>query len=57
MLRAESHEGADGRSVAALDVAAEELAALGEAEGVDGGGAGEDGMGGDVGADGGELDG
>jgi len=57
MLRAESHEGADGRSVAALDVAAEELAALGEAEGVDGGGAGEDGMGGDFGADGGELGG
>lgn len=57
MLGAERDKGPDGRCIAALDVAAEELAALGEAEGVDGGGAGEDGVGGDVGADGGELGG
>ena len=57
MLRTESHEGVDGRCVAAFDVPAEKLAALGEAEGVDGVGAGEDRMRGDVGADGGELGG
>jgi len=53
MLRAQCHEGAHGWCIAALDVAAEELATLGKAEGVDGGSAGEDGVGGDVGADGG----
>lgn len=38
VLAAEGDEGVDGGVVAALDVGAEELAALGEAEGVDGGG-------------------
>jgi len=57
VLRAERHEGADGWCIAALDIPAEELATLGEAEGVDGGGARENGVRGDVGADGGELGG
>jgi len=57
MLRAQCPEGAHGWCIAALDVAAEELATLGKAEGVDGGSAGEDGVGGDIGADGGELSG
>ena len=51
VLAAEGDEGVYGRVVAALDVGAEELAALGETEGVDGGGAGKDGVGGDVVAD------
>lgn len=51
MLRAEGHERRDGGDVAALDVGAQELAALREAEGVDGRGGGEDGVGGEVGAD------
>ncbi len=50
MLRAEGDERRDGGGVAALDVGAQELAALREAEGVDGGGGGEDGVGGEVGA-------
>ncbi|KFX99182.1 hypothetical protein V490_01912 [Pseudogymnoascus sp. VKM F-3557] len=51
MLAPEGDERAHRREVASLDVGAEELAALGEAEGVDGGGGGEDGVGGEVGAD------
>lgn len=41
VLAAKGDEAADGRIVAALDVAAQELAALGEANGVDGRGRGE----------------
>lgn len=55
VLAAEGHEVADGRGVAALDVAAQELAALAEAHGVDGGRGGQDGVGGEVRADLGEL--
>ena len=55
MLCAEGDQAGDRGVVAALDVGAEELAALGEAEGVDGGGCGEDGVGGEVGADCGDL--
>lgn len=55
VLAAEGHEVADGRGVAALDVAAQELAALAEAHGVDGGRGRQDGVGGEVGADLGEL--
>ena len=51
MLAAEGDEVGDAGAVAALDVGAEELAALGEAEGVDGGGGGEDRVGGEIGAD------
>ena len=42
MLAAEGDEVVDGRVIAALDVAAQELAALREAQGVDGGGCAED---------------
>ena len=45
VLGAKGEEGAHGRVVAALDVAAQELAALAEAEGVDGGRSAEDGVG------------
>jgi len=55
VLRAESDKVCDGRVIAPLDVSAHELAALGEAEGVDGGGSGEDGVRGEVGADLGNL--
>lgn len=55
VLAAEGDEAADGGRVAALDVGAQELAALAEADGVDGGGGGEDGVGGEVGADLGDL--
>ncbi|KFY12831.1 hypothetical protein V492_03642, partial [Pseudogymnoascus sp. VKM F-4246] len=51
MLAAERHQAAHRRDVASLDVGAEELPALREAEGVDGGGGGEDGVSGEVGAD------
>ena len=51
MLRAECDEVCDGRIITALDVSAHELAALREAEGVDGGGGGEDRVCGEVGAD------
>lgn len=51
VLRAEGDEARDGRPVAALDVGAQELAALREAEGVDGGRGREDGVRGQVGAD------
>ncbi|WDK17012.1 hypothetical protein CGRA01v4_08295 [Colletotrichum graminicola] len=44
VLTAVGDEGAHGGVVAALDVAAEELAALREADGVDGGGGGQDGV-------------
>ena len=44
VLAAEREKASDGRVVAALDVAAEELATLGEADRVDGGGGGEDGV-------------
>lgn len=57
MLAAESDETADRRDIAPLDVGAEELAALGEAEGVDCWGGGEDGVGGEEGADGVDLEG
>jgi hypothetical protein len=36
VLAAKGHQAADGRAVAALDVGAQELAALAEADGVDG---------------------
>lgn len=55
MLAAQGDERADGRSVAAFDVAAQELPALGEAQGVDGGSGGEDGVLEELGADGGDL--
>ena len=48
MLAAEGDEVGHAGSVAAFDVGAHELAALGEAEGVDGGCCGEDGVGGEV---------
>lgn len=51
MLRAEGDEVGNWRVIAPLDVRAQELPALGEAKGVDGGGGGEDGMHGEVGAD------
>lgn len=51
MLTAERDETAHRREVTALDIGAEELAALREAEGVDGGGGGENGVRGEVGAD------
>ena len=51
MLRAEGDEVSHWRVIAPLDVRAQELPALGEAEGVDGGGGGEDGVRGEVGAD------
>lgn len=51
MLRAEGDEVSHWRVIAPLDVRAHELPALGEAEGVDGGGGGEDGVRGEVGAD------
>ena len=51
VLRAEGDEAGDGRVVAALDVGAQELAALREAQAIDGGSAGEDGVQGEVGAD------
>lgn len=54
VLRAEGYEGADGDG-AGLEQAAEELAALGEAEGVEGGRRGKDGVGGNVEADFGYL--
>lgn len=57
VLAAEGDQTADGREVATLDIAAQELAALGEADGVDGGGRGEDGMGGQRFADRVELGG
>lgn len=51
VLTSESDEIRDGRVIAALDIGAEELAALGEAEGVDGWCRGEDRVGGEVCAD------
>lgn len=50
MLRTECDEVRDRRVVAPLDVGAHELAALGEADGIDGGRGGEDGVSGEVGA-------
>ena len=55
VLAAEGEQAADGRVVAALDVAAQELAALGEADGVDGGRGGQYGVGEERGADGVDL--
>lgn len=46
MLGTESYESGDRGIVATFDVGAEELAALGETEGVDGGDGGEEGVGG-----------
>lgn len=51
VLAAEGDEVGYRRRIAAFDVGAEELAALGEAEGVDGGGEGEGRVGGEVVAD------
>ena len=51
MLGAKGDEVRDGGVIAALDVRAHELAALREADRVDGGAFGEDGVGGEVGAD------
>ncbi len=48
VLAAEGDQVGDGRVVAALDVGAQELAALREAQGVDGRGGGENGVGGEV---------
>lgn len=50
MLSAEGNEIGHRRLVAALDVGPEKLAALREADAVDGGGGGEDGVRGEVGA-------
>lgn len=47
MLRPKGHKRSHGRGVAPLDPAAEKLAALAEAEGVDGGGRTDDGVCGD----------
>lgn len=55
MLAAKGDEAADGRVVAPLDVAAQELAALGESDGVDGRGRGEDWVRGEGGANGFDL--
>lgn len=55
MLAAEGNKVVDGRHVAAFDVATEELAALGESEGVDCWGCAEDAVGGELGADGVDL--
>jgi len=51
VLRAKSDEVGDGRVITPFDVGAHELAALGKAEGVDGGRGGEDGVRSEVGAD------
>jgi hypothetical protein len=45
VLGAERYEGADWGRVTSFDVAAKELAALGESEGIDCRGGGEDGVG------------
>lgn len=55
VLAAEGDEVTDGRVIASFDVGAEELAALREAEGVDGRCGGEDGFGGELIADGRNL--
>lgn len=51
VLAAKSDKGTYWRIIAALDIGAQELAALGETKAVDGGGLGEEGMVGDVVAD------
>ncbi len=57
MLGSKGDEGGNARYVAALDVGAHELAALGEADRVDGRGCGENGVGGQILADFVDLDG
>lgn len=48
MLASEGDKVGDSRLVAPLDICSHELPTLGEADGVDGGGFGEDGVGGEV---------
>lgn len=55
VLAAKGDEVTDGRVIASLDVGAEELAALRETKGVDGRCGREDGLGGELIADGGHL--
>jgi len=57
VLGSKGDEGGNARYVAALDVGAHELAALGEADRVDGRGCGENGVGGQILADFVDLDG